>query len=181
MKIYTKTGDKGETALFDGTRLSKDDIRIESYGTVDELNSFIGVLMASLQDEALLAELSGIQKELFVIGSYLATPIEKSNLLKLKTFDQKPIDYLEQCIDRMDKELPALTAFILPSGSVAIANSHVCRTICRRAERRVVTLSSIENINLNLIVYLNRLSDYFFTVSRYIALKSQTAENLWMP
>ena len=90
MKIYTKTGDKGETALFDGTRLSKDDIRIESYGTVDELNSFIGVLMASLQDEALLAELSGIQKELFVIGSYLATPIEKSNLLKLKTFDQKP-------------------------------------------------------------------------------------------
>lgn len=91
--------------------MSKDDIRIESYGTVDELNSFIGVLMASLQDEDLLEELSGIQKELFVIGSYLATPIEKSNLLKLKTFDQTPIDFLEQCIDRMGQGAPSIDCF----------------------------------------------------------------------
>jgi cob(I)alamin adenosyltransferase len=181
MKIYTKTGDKGQTSLFDGTRLSKDDIRIEAYGTVDELNSNLGLLISllpnfSIEEVEFLIE---IQRDLFVIGSYLATPFDKINLLKLKEIDVTLISKLEIAMDTMDSQLKELKSFILPGGSQSIAVCHICRTVCRRAERRVVTLASMDTINENLIIYLNRLSDYFFTMSRFIAFKSNVKETIW--
>lgn len=181
MKIYTKTGDKGQTSLFDGTRLSKDDIRIEAYGTVDELNSNLGLLISllpnfSIEEVEFLIE---IQRDLFVIGSYLATPFDKINLLKLKEIDVTLISKLEIAMDRMDSQLKELKSFILPGGSQSIAVCHICRTVCRRAERRVVTLAFMDTINENLIIYLNRLSDYFFTMSRFIAFKSNIKETIW--
>jgi cob(I)alamin adenosyltransferase len=181
MKIYTKTGDKGQTSLFDGTRLSKDDIRIEAYGTVDELNSNLGLLISllpnfSIEEVEFLIE---IQRDLFVIGSYLATPFDKINLLKLKEIDVTLISKLEIAMDTMDSQLKELKSFILPGGSQSIAVCHICRTVCRRAERRVVTLASMDTINQNLIIYLNRLSDYFFTMSRFIAFKSNIKETIW--
>jgi cob(I)alamin adenosyltransferase len=181
MKIYTKTGDKGQTSLFDGTRLSKDDIRIEAYGTVDELNSNLGLLISllpnfSIEEVEFLIE---IQRDLFVIGSYLATPFDKINLLKLKEIDVTLISKLEIAMDTMDSQLKELKSFILPGGSQSIAVCHICRTVCRRAERRVVTLASLDTINENLIIYLNRLSDYFFTMSRFIAFKSNIKETIW--
>ncbi|HOJ92018.1 MAG TPA: cob(I)yrinic acid a,c-diamide adenosyltransferase [Saprospiraceae bacterium] len=181
MKIYTKTGDKGQTSLFDGTRLSKDDIRIEAYGTVDELNSNLGLLISllpnfSIEEVEFLIE---IQRDLFVIGSYLATPFDKINLLKLKEIDVTLISKLEIAMDTMDSQLKELKSFILPGGSQSIAVCHICRTVCRRAERRVVTLASMDTINENLIIYLNRLSDYFFTMSRFIAFKSNIKETIW--
>ena len=181
MKIYTKTGDKGQTSLFDGTRLSKDDIRIEAYCTVDELNSNLGLLISllpnfSIEEVEFLIE---IQRDLFVIGSYLATPFDKINLLKLKEIDVTLISKLEIAMDTMDSQLKELKSFILPGGSQSIAVCHICRTVCRRAERRVVTLASLDTINENLIIYLNRLSDYFFTMSRFIAFKSNIKETIW--
>ena len=181
MKIYTKTGDKGQTSLFDGTRLSKDDIRIEAYGTVDELNSNLGLLISllpnfSIEEVEFLIE---IQRDLFVIGSYIATPFDKINLLKLKEIDVTLISKLEIAMDTMDSQLKELKSFILPGGSQSIAVCHICRTVCRRAERRVVTLASMDTINENLIIYLNRLSDYFFTMSRFIAFKSNVKETIW--
>ncbi len=181
MKIYTKTGDRGQTSLFDGTRLSKDDIRIEAYGTVDELNSNLGLLISMLPNfsKEQIDFLIEIQRDLFVIGSYLATPFDKINLLNLKAIDLALISKLEVAMDSMDSQLKELKSFILPGGSQSIAVCHICRTVCRRAERRVVTLASIDAINENLIIYLNRLSDYFFTLSRYIALKSEVDETIW--
>lgn len=181
MKIYTKTGDKGQTSLFDGTRLSKDDIRIEAYGTVDELNSNLGLLISLLPNFPIeeVEFLIEIQRDLFVIGSYLATPFDKINLLKLKEIDVTLISKLEIAMDTMDSQLKELKSFILPGGSQSIAVCHICRTVCRRAERRVVTLASMDTINENLIIYLNRLSDYFFTMSRFIAFKSNIKETIW--
>ena len=172
-KIYTRTGDDGTTGLFGGERVSKDDARLEAYGTVDELNSQLGLLRAFVAaapsrersiDADVLAE---VQHRLFTVGSQLATPVGKS--LSVQAIDAADAKRLEDAIDAMDKTLPALTAFILPAGSQVVAQAHVCRTVARRAERRVVTLSKLAPVDEHLRHYLNRLSDYFFVLARALA------------
>lgn len=179
MKIYTKTGDKGETGLIGGTRVSKSDPRIEAYGTVDELNSFIGLLSSY---EALSSEsqtLETIQHRLFVIGSYLATDTSKTEISYKSIIKDTDITKIEAEIDKMNQNLPELTAFILPGGSTEGSICHICRTISRRAERRIIDITKTQTIDNEIIIYLNRLSDYFFILSRYISLKIGTKEILW--
>ncbi len=165
MKIYTRTGDKGTTGVIGG-RVRKDDLQVEAYGTVDELNSFLGVAMASL-DRAKFADmhedLLNIQHELFDCGSDLAILNKEKRAYKV-TPDMA--EKLEALIDKYDAETPDLTRFILPGGTAASAALHVCRTVCRRAERRVVTLAERQEINEHVRTYLNRLSDLFFTIAR---------------
>ena len=179
MKIYTKTGDEGTTALFGGKRVRKDDIRIEAYGTVDELNSFIGLLNASFQEATQNYFLSEVQKRLFTIGANLASDPEK----KMITPDIKhdDIQTLENAMDTMDQLLEPLKNFILPGGDTVIAQAHICRTICRRAERRVITLNNISQVDPSIIIYLNRLSDYFFVLSRYLSYRNNITEIPWVP
>lgn len=179
MKIYTKTGDKGTTGLFGGKRVSKDDIRVEAYGTVDELNSAIGLLIAHCSHQSIVEFLNKIQNELFVLGSHLASDPSKKNA---HIPDLKPsmISDLENAIDSMDKEIPELKFFVLPAGSVSIATTHLCRTICRRAERRIVTLSHHAAVDESIIIYFNRLSDYLFTLSRFIAKLDGVEEVPWV-
>ncbi len=180
-KIYTKTGDKGKTSLFGGTRLFKDDIRIEAYGTVDELNSFIGLLISELEVldmEGL--ELQRIQNTLFDIGSQLSVAPDKREQFNLPMPTDLDITALEHAIDRMNDELPELKNFILPGGSRASATCHICRTVCRRAERRMVSIQRLgEEIDAVLIRYMNRLSDYLFVLSRYIIHRQGGKEILW--
>lgn len=178
MKIYTKTGDEGTTSLFGGRRVAKDDFRIEAYGTVDELNSFIGLLMASFDDEKQISILTDVQNRLFAVGAALATDPDKST--PSSDIQASDIEILEIAMDNMDQILPPLRNFILPSGDLAIANAHVCRTVCRRAERRVISLNSISTVDQQIIVYLNRLSDYFFILSRYLSHTHQVAEIPWI-
>ena len=179
MKIYTKTGDEGTTALFGGKRVQKDDIRIEAYGTVDELNSFIGLLNASFQEATQNYFLSEVQKRLFTIGANLASDPEK----KMITPDIKndDIQTLENAMDTMDQLLEPLKNFILPGGDTVIAQAHICRTICRRAERRVITLNNVSRVDPSIIIYLDRLSDYFFVLSRYLSHRNNITEIPWVP
>lgn len=165
MRLYTKTGDKGETSLIGG-RVYKDDIRVEAYGTIDELNSFVGLAQAEAEKHERLAELAeqliDIQQELFDCGSDLA--YAKAGA-PYKMGDE-PARRLEAWIDRYIQEAPEVTKFILPGGSILSSTLHVCRTVCRRAERRVVTLSRGHSINQDVLIYINRLSDYFFAAAR---------------
>ena len=179
MKIYTKTGDEGTTALFGGKRVQKDDIRIEAYGTIDELNSFIGLLNSNFQEATQNYFLSEVQKRLFTIGANLASDPDK----KMITPDIKNDDIhtLENAMDTMDQLLEPLKNFILPGGDSVVAQAHICRTICRRAERRVITLNSDSKVDPLIIIYLNRLSDYFFILARYIAHRNQIEEIPWTP
>lgn len=179
MKIYTKTGDEGTTALFGGKRIPKDDLRIEAYGTVDELNSFIGLLNATFSEASQNFFLTEVQKRLFTIGSSLASDPDK----KLLTPDitEQDIQQLENAMDTMDQLLEPLKNFILPGGDLSIGYAHVCRTVCRRAERRVITLSKASHVDALVIIYLNRLSDYFFVLSRYIGHTKDVREILWTP
>jgi cob(I)alamin adenosyltransferase len=179
-KIYTKTGDKGQTALFGGKRVGKDDIRIEAYGTIDELNSFIGALLDSVSSTGAIIYTEKIQEELFIIGSHLARDPEKVKL-KLPDLPHSGVDRLEKYIDQMDEELPDLKHFVLPGGSQSISWAHISRTVCRRAERRVVSLSSVEKVDPVIIIYLNRLSDFLFTLARFLAKQSKVDEKLWLP
>jgi cob(I)alamin adenosyltransferase len=179
MKIYTKTGDTGTTALFGGRRISKGDLRIDSYGTVDELNSHIGLLMAEVNQEKLYEELLNIQSRLFTVGSNLASDPDKEMITP--DIEDSDIEALERSIDEMSASLTPLKNFIMPSGSRAIAQAHVCRTVCRRAERLVVTLSSQSTVDNIVIRYLNRLSDYFFVVARYISHTSEIDSIAWVP
>ncbi len=183
MKIYTKTGDAGTTGLFGGDRISKDDMRIEAYGTVDELNAQIGVLrsvMATMEQVKIHdAFLNEVQKELFVIGSELAS--KDPSALQLKSITDKHIESIESQIDDMQAELELLKTFILPGGHASAAASHVCRTVCRRAERRVVTLAEHEPISADVVKYLNRLSDYFFVLSRMLNQSMGHADIAWIP
>lgn len=183
MKIYTKSGDKGKTSLLGGKRVSKHHLRIESYGTVDELNSFIGLVNDQIpeSENEIKQELTTIQELLFTIGSSLAAdPDNKEFIIKpdIKTED---ILHLEQAIDRMTSALPALTHFILPGGHVAISTCHVARTVCRRAERLIVYLSENEPVEPIVIQYLNRLSDYLFTLCRAIGFIYGVEEKRWIP
>ena len=186
MKIYTKTGDNGKTSLCDGSRLPKDDMRIEAYGTLDELNANIGLLIAMLQsdtpkespvhDNKLTERLEEIQAELFVIGTELAY-IE----CKVKTIvtTKEMIKKIEGDIDLMASQLPTHHHFILPGGTLSAAQSHVCRTVCRRAERRIVTLSQMTKYPAEILEFVNRLSDYLFILSRYLNNNSEKGEKTW--
>jgi len=179
MKIYTKTGDKGKTSLFGGKRVLKDNIRIEAYGTVDELNSFIAQLLSQIGETGQEELLGEVQKRLFTIGSILASDPDK----EMPTPDvlDSDIQLLEDAMDNMDQELEPLRTFILPGGSSANSSAHLCRTITRRAERRVITLAQDADVPDIVVRYLNRLSDYFFMLSRYISNKAGDGEVPWTP
>jgi len=177
MKIYTKKGDKGFTSLFGGKKLAKDNLRIETYGTIDELNANIGVLLALVKNEGVKVELIRIQRNLFDLGAILATDPVKIDLVR--PFNGAEITRLEDQIDLMEKDLPALRNFLLPSGSLAVSQCHVVRTVCRRAERRTVTLHAADPLQSEVVIYLNRLSDYFFVLSRSICADEGCAENVW--
>lgn len=179
MKIYTKTGDEGTTSLFGGKRVHKDDIRIESYGTIDELNSFIGLLNASFVDEGQNSVLEDIQKRLFTIGSNLASDPDKDMITP--DILEADVVALENQMDFMDEKLSPLRNFILPGGNTAVSYAHVCRTIARRAERRVITLDRLSPVDPLIIQYINRLSDYFFVLSRYIGHTDSIPEIAWIP
>jgi cob(I)alamin adenosyltransferase len=179
-KIYTKTGDKGETALFGGRRVAKSHLRVDAYGTVDELNSFIGVLRDAVSDSDIRGKLEAIQHRLFTLGAHLASDPAKS----LPTPDLLPADIqmLENHMDDMDKELPPLRNFILPGGHPTVSACHVCRTVCRRAERLVVALlKSGEPVEETVVQYLNRLSDWFFVLGRKLAQDLGAPEVIWKP
>jgi len=180
MKIYTKKGDQGETSLIGGMRVPKYDLRIESYGTVDELNSYLGVVRDQEIDQKYKNELISIQQILFTIGSHLAVGKEGSKI-KLPELKQEHITDLENSIDAMDSELPPMRFFVLPGGHQSVSFCHVARCVCRRAERLVVHLSSEEIVNDLILQYLNRLSDYLFMLSRKIALDLRAIEQPWIP
>ena len=202
MKIYTRTGDDGTTGLFGGPRVSKSEARIEAYGTVDELNAIVGLTIASLPSlvfsspsqmtgegaaiengptpsERLSRWLTSIQSTLFVLGADLATPLESK-----ATIDRVAPELavkLESDIDLFEEDLPSLTSFILPGGHPSASHLHVARTVCRRAERRVIELAEVDEINEECIIYLNRLSDAFFTAARWTNQAFGQAETTWNP
>lgn len=178
MNIYTKTGDKGETSLYGGARRTKDDLRFEAYGTVDELNAVLG--MATLQEGAAdyLKRLLEIQQELFVIGSELACPPEK-NIAELKLVDELEVKSLEDDMDKLGAELQPLQNFILPGGSGLSTHLHLARTVCRRAERAAVRLNKVEPVRPVLLQFLNRLSDYLFVVARHANQTLGKNELIW--
>lgn len=176
MKIYTRTGDSGETSLFGGARVPKNDPRIEAYGTVDELNSFIGVARAAWPGSPVDGQLAAAQADLFEIGAHLASPGSS----RFAGVDEERIAELERGIDAMESELAPLTAFILPGGSLAAAHLHVARTVCRRAERLVVGLGDESPQTRSAIRYLNRLSDYLFVAARYANHRQGTRDVPWV-
>jgi len=178
MKIYTKTGDKGSTSLVGGTRVAKHHIRIETYGTVDELNAAIAVFIDHLPSSNHKTRLLQIQNTLFTLGSLLAAETEEISK-KMPPLHESKILELEQSIDDLNKKLPPLRDFILPGGHVAISFCHLARAICRRAERQVSLLAVHESVNMLIIKYLNRLSDYLFTLSRSLAAELGVEEKKW--
>ncbi len=179
-KIYTKTGDQGETSLIGGVRVPKYHLRIESYGTVDELNSYIGLIKDNLNDADVLSILAEIQDRLFTVGSLLASHPEKSKM-KVPDLHEEDIELLEQKMDEMDIELPALKSFVLPGGNAVASHCHVARCVCRRAERLVVHLATETEVHPIIAKYLNRLSDYLFMLSRKIVIDAGGTEIAWKP
>lgn len=178
MKIYTRTGDTGQTGLFGGPRVAKDDARIEAYGTVDELNAVLGVVAAGDLPAELEEILLPVQHELFEIGAELATPEPAAH--RTATIDEAPIARMEQQIDRLEAKLEPLKVFILPGGTPTAAHLHVARTVCRRAERRLVTLARRdERVSERLIIYLNRLSDLLFVMARRANALAGQADIPW--
>ena len=179
MKIYTKTGDAGETSLFDNTRVSKADARVEAYGDVDELNAALGAARAALTDEDLTAALTAIQQELFALGARLADPSSRiAGRVTKAAIPAEAIERLERTIDRLEGELPPLRRFILPGGGQAGAMLHLSRTICRRAERRVVGLGAAA-VDGAIVIYLNRLSDLLFVMARAANHRAGLSEIEW--
>ena len=181
MKIYTKTGDAGDTGLFGGGRVPKSHPRVEAYGDVDELNATLGVARATGTDAQIDALLLRIQQDLFAIGALLATPDREKmrQHLEKARIDEARVAELERAIDAADTELEPLRAFILPGGSPKAAALHVCRTVCRRAERRVVDISADAEIPALVVIYLNRLSDLLFTLARVANKRASTEETTW--
>ncbi|WP_291399471.1 cob(I)yrinic acid a,c-diamide adenosyltransferase [Daejeonella sp.] len=180
MKIYTKTGDEGLTSLIGGTRVPKYDLRIESYGTVDELNSYIGMIRDHDIDAAQKDVLKEVQDRLFTIGAALASDPEKSKM-KIPDLHLSDITFLENQIDEMNLVLPELKHFILPGGSPVVSFCHVSRCVCRRAERIIVHLKSESFVDEKVVVYLNRLSDYLFVLARKLCFDRNVPENQWFP
>lgn len=178
-KIYTKTGDTGETGLFGGKRLPKSHIRIDAYGTVDELNSYVGLVRDCVSNVVLKKLLKDVQDRLFTLGSNLASDPSKD--MQVPDITAADIELLEKEMDRMDENLEPLKAFILPGGHPIVSYCHIARCVCRRAERLVVALHLVEPVEPILIKYLNRLSDYFFTLSRSLAKDLEVEEVKWEP
>ena len=180
MKIYTKTGDSGETGLFGGERVSKNTIRIEAYGTIDELNALIGLTIIEVSDKSVKDLLQKIQNWLFSIGADLATPDnEKTKKLNVFRTSEEYYRYIEKEIDKYESKLDELRNFILPGGTKGAALLHICRTITRRAERMVVALNSTVKIGNNIIIFLNRLSDLFFVLARFDNAVTGTPDVIW--
>ena len=180
LKIYTKTGDKGQTSLLGGTRVPKDHIRIEAYGTVDELNSWIGLLRDSINDKHIQEILINVQDRLFTMGSSLASDPEKSKM-KIPHLTEDDITVFEKEIDTMDAQLPPMKNFVLPGGHVTVSYCHVTRCVCRRAERRVIHLAANEPVDELVVKYLNRLSDYLFMLARKLTHDLKATEVPWKP
>lgn len=180
MKIYTKTGDKGDTSLFGGQRVPKDALRIEAYGTVDELNSVLGIVRADNKENEIDSIIDRIQNDLFVLGADLATPRSQSSK-SIKRIDAKDSRHLEKTIDQLEEQLKPLKTFILPGGSLVAARLHFARTVCRRAERSAVRLSRNEDIGEGTTIYLNRLSDLLFVLARYANHAAGVSETKWKP
>lgn len=187
MKIYTKTGDKGKTGLLGGTRVSKHHIRITCYGTLDELNSWIGLLRDQKMAGTYKMELRKIQNDLFSLGSKLATEPEKETLksgserVPIRTIAEEDIVGLEMAIDAMNHVLPPMTHFILPGGHTTVSYCHIARTICRRAERAMTALDDEETLEPNYLAYINRLSDYLFVLARKLSADLEIDEVKWIP
>jgi cob(I)alamin adenosyltransferase len=179
MKIYTRTGDDGTTSLFSGGRVGKNHLRVETYGTVDELNSLLGLVRAYALPEKVSQWLERIQNELFVVGADLATPMD-SNPSWLVRLEEGPITLLEENIDWMEAHMEQPKAFILPGGTIPAATLHVARTVCRRAERLCVALVEHEPINPPVLRYLNRLSDFLFVLARYVNHVAGEPETKWL-
>lgn len=182
MKIYTRTGDEGTTALFGGVRVSKDHSRVKAYGTVDELNAVVGQAVIAVSDDEIVGRLERIQHDLFSIGAVLATAGPEEGRPRPKGIPDLPvgrIEEMEDWIDAATEELPELRAFILPGGSPGAASLHLARTVCRRAERAVVQLATREQVDENVVVYLNRLSDLLFTFARLSNHRSGTPDVEW--
>jgi cob(I)alamin adenosyltransferase len=181
-KIYTKTGDKGTTSLIGGTKVPKSHLRIEAYGTVDELNSYIGLCNDLLTDPQSKTILREVQDRLFTLGSSLACDPDKEPKMKIPDLEEKDVALLEKEIDTMNETLPPMKSFILPGGHVIVSHIHVARCICRRAERCCVRLEmEKEEVELIVIKYLNRLSDYLFVLARFTALQLKAGEIPWKP
>ena len=187
MRVYTKTGDTGTTALFGGTRVPKHHIRIESYGTVDELNSHIGLIRDQEMNQLYKNVLIEVQDRLFTVGAILATPPEKETLkngqkrLQNLAIQESDIEYLENQIDAMEESLPQMTHFVLPGGHTTVSYCHIARCVCRRAERLAVHLNDIEPTDELVIKYLNRLSDYLFVLARKLSFDLNADEVQWIP
>tara|TARA_R110001583_G_scaffold44818_4_gene141828 strand:- start:7598 stop:8173 length:576 start_codon:yes stop_codon:yes gene_type:complete len=187
MKIYTKTGDKGKTSLFGGTRVPKHHIRIEAYGTVDELNSYIGLIRDQKIEAHSIEILLKIQNELFTLGAMLATPPEKEVLkngterLNINKINKDSIAILENEMDQMNETLPPMTHFVLPGGHTTVSFCHIARCICRRAERICTQLNDESTLDPQIIMYLNRLSDYLFVLARKLTIDNQAQEIPWIP
>lgn len=187
MKIYTKTGDKGTTALFGGTRVPKHHLRIESYGTVDELNSHLGMLRDQKLDKHSFNSLLKIQNKLFTVGSILATDPDKATLksgkqrLEIPRISNEDIEFLEKEMDKMNEELPEMTHFVLPGGHQTVSVCHIARCVCRRAERLAAALFDNEPFDEEVLKYLNRLSDYLFVLARKLSKDMEAEEIQWIP
>jgi len=180
MKIYTKTGDKGETSLIGGKRVPKFHLRIECYGTIDELNSYIGLIMCQDMDLHYQQVLKEIQDRLFTIGASLAADPERSRM-KIPDLHTADVIMLEKEMDEMNEVLPDLKHFILPGGSTVVSYCHIARCICRRAERLTVQLAAGSLVEETITIYLNRLSDYLFVLARKLSFDGKTEENIWIP
>ncbi|OJU50012.1 MAG: ATP:cob(I)alamin adenosyltransferase [Bacteroidales bacterium 45-6] len=174
--VYTKTGDGGKTSLVGGTRVPKTHVRLEAYGTVDELNSFVGLLVREVKDETLLNDLAFIQHKLFSVGGYLASEEDVSK--NIPSITESDVTRLEDEMDRLDGLIPRLNRFVLPGGSEAAARAHICRTVCRRAERRIYDVSLEYQVEEQIFKFVNRLSDFFFVLARYECVTNGT-EIFW--
>ena len=181
-KIYTKTGDKGTTSLIGGTKVPKSNLRIEAYGTIDELNSWIGLVSDQFKKKKTKKILSEIQDRLFTIGSSLACDPDKETKLKIPDLKEEDVTLLEKEIDKMNERLPEMKSFLLPGGHIAVSTAHVARCVCRRAERLCVSLQENNSfIDPLVIQYLNRLSDYLFVLARFISHQLKVKEIPWKP
>ena len=180
MKIYTKTGDQGITSLYGGERVSKSHLRIETYGTVDELNAWMGMIASNSESKYYYHDLIKIQNDLFVLGAMLAVDGEHTDL-RIQKITNEDVEWIEKCIDKIVSDLPPMTHFILPGGSETASHAHLARCVCRRAERLTVTLSKSAYVDDIGVIYLNRLSDYLFCLARLMCKNAGAEEVKWIP
>lgn len=177
--VYTKTGDKGKTGLIGGKRVEKHNLRLEAYGTIDELNSYIGLIRSFDIDTTIRKILEEVQSKLFTVGAHLAVDEDHEELKEKFTCSESEINILEKEIDRINSKLPDMNSFILPGGNQLVSYTHIARTVCRRAERRISALMEIVEISPNILKYVNRLSDYLFVVARKFAIDTKAEEVEW--